>query len=206
MSRPCLPEIESLRRVVLSTPRFSSQASRAFLGPRRLSLMLRAGPDGCRRRLTTTSGEILIDLGWRGLPQSRGSLPVSVLLSGVRSCRIIAFAVAVLGSLAWSNHAQATGCHVAQRPTLGLEAPRPSRPTLLSPAKTSTSPDPAGYRQAPCPGETPSTSPRIVDPPPAILAGNESRIFRGVDDLTSEPQDVIWPTASSQRLDRPPRR
>ena len=77
--------------------------------------------------------------------------------------RSLPLILAILGLFALADRADASGCHVAERPTFGIENRTiGQRPTPAS--GLSTPADPIHYRQAPCPGESPGLPSKIQVP------------------------------------------
>jgi hypothetical protein len=118
--------------------------------------------------------------------------------------RSLRFVLVLLGLLALADRVDASGCHVAERPSFGIiEGPigldRAPGPHLTTPS------DPIHYRQAPCPGESAGLPSKIqvprasVSTPPLLDRPIE------VEPRAIEPADPRLPLAESRPLERPPR-
>jgi hypothetical protein len=124
---------------------------------------------------------------------------------GHRFRRSFRFVLAILGLLALARQSDASGCHVSDRPTFGMDLDSIGDRWTPTPASELTSPAPNHYRQAPCPGESAGLPSKIqvprasVSTPPLLDRPIE------VEPRAIEPADLRIPLDESRPLERPPR-
>ncbi len=113
--------------------------------------------------------------------------------------------LAILGLLALARQSDASGCHVSERPTFGMELDSIGDRWTPTPASELTKPAPNHYRQAPCPGESAGLPSKIQIPEASVSTPllHDSTIL--VEERSIEPPDLRRPFAESNPLERPPR-
>jgi hypothetical protein len=126
-------------------------------------------------------------------------------LPGHRFRRSFRLVLAILGLLALARQSDASGCHVSERPTFGMDLDSIGDRWTPTPASELTAPAPNQYRQAPCPGESAGLPSKIQIPEASVSTPllHDPKIF--VEERSIEPPDLRRPFAESNPLERPPR-
>jgi hypothetical protein len=111
-----------------------------------------------------------------------------------------------LGLFALSRSAEASSCHLDERPSLGIQLPGEKTSIVsfsLTDLEDSTLPT---LRRTPCPGEqsSPSARPQIAQP--AHLTMVPVDLSACLDDEVDEESSLRPPLATFLPLERPPRR
>jgi hypothetical protein len=120
-------------------------------------------------------------------------------IPGVHLRRLLRLVLAVVGLLALADRAEASGCHAAERPTIGIaDESADSQPT-------SRLTDPVHYRRSPCPGESAGLPSKIQIPDSQSSTPTSIDPSIKVEPQVIEPDDRRPPLAESHPLERPPR-
>lgn len=125
-------------------------------------------------------------------------------LPGHRSRRHIRLFLAILGLIALARPADASICHVAERPTFGMDFPREAWPSTI-PDPELTAPAPLQFDQSPCPLESAGLPSKVESFRPAASIPPPFDPMLLVDPRWFEMIDPRSPSAESNPLERPPR-